>query len=216
LLPGSGFQDENVVADKGSIADLNEVLRRAWVLLERGVEGSAADMRTLVLATRGLDDRPNARTVVLWRVDRARHALYFNTDVRSPKYAELKREPHAALVFYDERAETQLRIRAEIRLCHDDATARAGWAELPAHMRRLFMTQTPPGHEAPGPTTGVPEAWRDHPPPEAEAEGYRNFVTVEAVMLHLDWLHFSSAGHRRAGFSWTHPLGSPHAVWLYP
>jgi pyridoxamine 5'-phosphate oxidase len=201
--------------EHGPTNELSAVLTQAWRLLERGAWDPHAGMRTLVLATCGLDGLPNARTVLLWRAVRERHALYFNTDVRSPKHAELKRTPRALLVLFDEAAETQLRISVDTRIHYDAPITREGWAELPREMRRLFMTQAPPGHVAPGPTPGLPPALqRDIPPPAADAEGYRNFVVVEAIARQLDWLHFSRAGHRRAAFTWDG--AAPRGAWLYP
>src|SRR5690349_8965703 len=90
--------------------DFAAVASDAWSLHEGGASDPAAGMHYPVVATRGLDDLPNARTVLLWRVERARRVLYFGTDIRSPKHAELERTPWALLVFFESAAQTQLRI----------------------------------------------------------------------------------------------------------
>lgn len=194
--------------------DFASILDDAWRLLERGASDPAAGMHYPVLATRGLDDLPNARTVLLWRAERGVRRLYFSTDVRSPKYAELARTPWALLVFYEQAEQTQLRIHAHVHVRGDDALAAAAWRDLPSETRRVFATSVAPGHPAPAPVAG--------PPPEvmnanshAEAAGFQHFVLLEAVVAHLDWLYISPTGHRRAAFTWS-GAGEPQARWLYP
>ena len=191
------------------LADLDSVLAHAWSLLERGAADPNSGMHYPVLATRGLDDLPNARTVLLWRADRARRSLYFHTDARSPKHAELKRLPWALLVFYDPRAETQLRVHASVHLHCDDELTRRAWDDVPAEIRRVFATAEPPGHASSGPMPAPAAA-------ESADTAYRHFVLLEAKVAHLDWLHFAHAGHRRAAFTWTAAADEPQSTWLYP
>lgn len=194
--------------------DFASVLDDAWTLLERGAADAAAGMHYPVMATRGLDDLPNARTLLLWRADRAERRLYFNTDVRSPKYTEIARTPWALLVFYEHAVQTQLRIHAHVHVRRDDAITADAWRDLPPETRRVFATPVAPGHPAPAPVAG--------PPPEAmraagaaDAAGLQHFVVLEAVVAHLDWLYVPTTGHRRAAFTWS-GAGEPQMRWLYP
>jgi len=190
-------------------SNLDAVLAHAWSLLERGAADASSGMHYPVFATRGLDDLPNARTVLLWRADPAHRTLYFHTDARSPKHAELKRLPWSLLVFYDPRAETQLRIHASIHMHSDEELTRRAWDDLPAEVRRVFATAEPPGHASSGPMpTPAPAG-------SAAETAYRNFVLLEAKVAHLDWLHFAHTGHRRAAFTWT-AAEELQSTWLYP
>lgn len=195
--------------------DFTSILADAWSLLERGARDSAAGMHYPVVATRGLDDLPNARTLLLWRVVREQRLLYFCTDARSPKHAELMRTPWALLVCYEREAATQLRIHAHVRFHRDDdALRREAWRETPPETRRVFATSVAPGHAAPAPVAGPPPQAM-HADSAAEEAGYRNFELLEATVAHLDWLYMPSTGHRRAAFTWT--SGSEvEARWLYP
>lgn len=189
-------------------SNLQEVLAHAWALLAHGAQAADSPIHTPVLATVGLDGEPDARTVLLHRADADQRRLYFNTDRRSLKYAEISQTARAMLVFFDPRSETQLRVRADIQMhYHDDLTERL-WHDIPAAGRRLYAIVAAPGTPASGPTAGVPPATSDE-------GGYENFVVLEATPTHLDWLHFSPAGHRRAAFRWTES-GRVEATWLYP
>lgn len=188
--------------------NLQEVLAHAWALLARGAHAADSPVHTPVLATVGLDGEPDARTVLLHSADPDQRRLYFNTDRRSLKYAELSQTSRAMLVFFDPRSETQLRVRADILMhYHDDLTERL-WHELPAAGRRLYATVAAPGTTASAPTAGMP-------PGASEEAGYENFIVLEAIPTHLDWLHFGPAGHRRAAFRWSES-GRVDANWLYP
>lgn len=194
--------------------DYASILRDAWSLLENGARSMTAGMHHPVVATRGLDDLPNARTLLLWRVARGERLLYFNTDSRSPKHAELARTPWAFLVFYEPSAQTQLRIRARVRFRRDDALTRQAWQDLPLETRRVFATPAPPGHLAPAPDTLPPVEALQHDG-EANEAGFSNFELLEAKIAHLDWLYISPSGHRRAAFTWV-SADEPEARWLYP
>lgn len=194
--------------------DYASILHDAWSLLENGAASKSAGMHYPVVATRGLDDLPNARTLLLWRAVRGERVLYFNTDVRSPKHAELARTPWAFLVFHEASVHTQLRIRARIRFRRDDALTREAWHETPAETRRVFATPAEPGAIAPAPEAGPPaQAMRDGC--AVDEAGYRNFELLEAKIAHLDWLYVAPSGHRRAAFTWVSD-DEPQARWLYP
>lgn len=198
----------------GQLWDFASVLRDAWSLLERGAADADAGMHFPVVATRGLDDLPNARTLLLWRVEPAQRILYFNTDVRSPKHAELERLPWALAVFLERAAQTQLRMHLHVRFRRDDALTRRAWEELPVETRRVFATPAPPGYPAPAPVAGPPpEAMRSDP--AADEAGYRNFEVLEAKVAHLDWLYTPPSGHRRAAFTWT-TGDHVECRWVYP
>ncbi|QBQ53699.1 pyridoxamine 5'-phosphate oxidase family protein [Nitrosococcus wardiae] len=196
--------------------NLHFILEEAWRLLQRGYQNPSSRLRTPVLATSGLDGQANARTVVLRRVEPEKRKLFINTDCRSPKYCELLADPRGTFVFFDPETKTQLRIYTEIQIHqHNELTHRA-WQELPASGRKIYKTAAPPGETAPQPTSGFPMPERTHGSvDESIHTGYENFVVLEAIAKHLDWLYFSKQGHRRAGFTWDKE-GLLHASWRYP
>src|SRR5436190_7253198 len=156
------------------------------------------------------------RTVLLWRVEPARRLLYFGTDRRSPKHAELANTPWALLVFYEPAAHTQLRLHATVSFRSDDPLTLQAWRGLPLQTRRVFATPVPPGHAAPVPAT-VPSPAATLDDDALGQAGYRNFELLEVKVVHLDWLYTPPSGHRRAAFTWKFAADTaPQATWIYP
>lgn len=188
------------------------VLAQTWAWLAQRV-ADPDNHAVLATVVRG---EPDARTVVLRRLDvEARH-LFINTDARSPKEGELERNPHVMIVVYDARERTQVRLRASAQLHFDDAVTREAWDALPFEVRRLYMTVAPPGTGAAGPTSGVSDNFeRRAPDMPDDAAGYSHFAVIETTITHLDWLRFEAHGSRRAAFAWDE-RGCLRADWLYP
>ncbi len=188
--------------------ELAEILHDCWRRLAAAVQDRGAPLRTPVLASTALDGTPDARTVILRRVDAARGRLYVNTDRRSPKHAQLREAPAAVLVGFDPRAALQLRLYVEASIHRSDEAVQRAWEALSDAGRRLYMTDAPPGEAAAGPTDGVPAQ-------AGEGAGFAHFVVIEARLTRLDWLHMGAAGHRRALFRWS-DAGTVRGEWLYP
>lgn len=188
--------------------ELDRILADCWRRLAAATGDRAAPLRTPVLASTALDGAPDARTVILRRVEPEQARLYVNTDRRSPKHAQLQEAPRAVLVGFDPQAELQLRLYVETRIRRSDEAVQRAWEALSPDGRRLYLTAAAPGQPAAGPTDGVPgEA--------EEGAGFANFVLIEARLTRLDWLHMGAGGHRRAAFRWTE-AGEIEAAWLYP
>ena len=81
---------------------LDTVLAVAWGLLEEGVTNRRKPFHTPAVASITEDFTPSIRTVVLRGVDQRNKTVWFHTDIRARKYAELTANPSLALLFYDE------------------------------------------------------------------------------------------------------------------
>ena len=65
------------------------------------------------------------------------------------------------------------------------------------------------------PEDGLPHHLKGINPTKKESEsGYENFVVVENKILHIDWLHLASQGHRRLSINFT--SGMPSFQWIIP
>jgi pyridoxamine 5'-phosphate oxidase len=150
------------------------------------------------------------RTVILRGCDVAARILRFHTDVRSAKVAELRRDPRAAMHFYDPQAKIQVRAAGMATLHSADETADAAWAGSRIFSRQCYGVEPPPG--APLKTS------REFSLPElTEAEtspGRANFVAILVEVASFEWLYLASEGHRRAHFAWRGDALS--ATWLSP
>jgi pyridoxamine 5'-phosphate oxidase len=178
--------------------DLQEVLDEAMRLLSHAAADPRSPAHTPTVATVGLDGAPRLRTVVLRGFDAARRELRFHADARSPKVAELGRDPRLGLHVYDPAARVQVRLDVVATLHASDAVADAAWAASQP-MSRVCYGAVP----AQGTAIGEGGAYA-LPASDAQVEaGRTNFVAVIGRIQTLDWLHLAAAGHRRASFRWT-------------
>jgi pyridoxamine 5'-phosphate oxidase len=184
------------------LPDHPEVLRqlesRLWQELALAAHTRGHAWRTPALATLGLDDAPELRTVVLREVDREQQELVIFTDARSPKVAQLTREPRASLLLWSAELGWQLRLGVVITVSTAGLGVSSRWA-------RLKMTPSAQDYLSPL-TPGSPLG---HPQPQRDSR--EHFAVLSAQVLSMDWLDLDRAGHRRARFT----VGE-EPVWLQP
>jgi general stress protein 26 len=196
-------------------SDLPTVLRRLWQHLQHGAASSKSGFHLPTLSTVDRQGTPDARVVVLRRVEPAERVLICHTDRRSPKVADLLHHPAAAWTFYDAPAKVQLRVQGRVTVHTDDALADAQWAASTLSSRRCYLAPEPPGAETKSPSPNLPEAVRNQVPTEAEADpGRANFAVLRTVAERFDWLYLHHAGHRRAAFCWGAESSEPAMRWL--
>jgi len=189
-------------------SDLDAALGQAWQLLEQGAIDRRCPAHTPTLASVGLGGEPQLRTVVLRACDRDSQTLLIHSDHRSPKFAELQRDPRCALHLYDPGQKMQLRVQARASLHTDDAIAERDWSAAQRMSRLVYGVR-----QAPGSVIADPAAAVDGLNQASEAEQRRSFAVIRLQIESLEWLYLAAAGHRRARFR----LGRhPQADWLVP
>lgn len=164
----------------------------AFRLLARGAADRRSPMHTPVLASVDGDGAPALRTVVLRAWDPAARVLRVHTDLRSPKVAELRARPRAALLAYDPGQRVQLRLSGTVSLHAGDAVAASAWAESRPASRTCYAAAHAPGAEVHAPA----------PAPTDTDAGWPNFVAICLRLEVLDYLSLAHSGHRRARFDW--------------
>lgn len=157
--------------------------------LVRGVRDRRSGFHVIGLATTGADGAPRLRSVVLRSCDPAAAAVGFHTDARSPKFAELARDPRAAILAYDGPARLQIRLEGRVSLHRGDETGTAIWRGMQEAARQTYR-----GAHAPGMKVAPSEL--DCTGPEAAAAAH--FVACRLAIATIDVLWLRSAGHRRA------------------
>lgn len=162
----------------------DEAVALCWQLLVRAARDRRAGWRTPVLSTVGVDGAPRARVVVLRKAEPAPGLLWFHTDMRSGKYAELRSTPRAALTFWDARRALQLRVEGVATMESDPATLAEHWARVPEPARRNYETVEAPGRPLEGPTV-------------LSGDGFPNFSVIAVRAERLEWLWLGPDGHRR-------------------
>jgi pyridoxine/pyridoxamine 5'-phosphate oxidase len=172
---------------------LDAVLDHAWARLLAGARGRSDPFHQGVLAN--VADGPEARYAVLRAVDPEAATVAFHTDRRSPKFAQLQRDPRMAWCFFGHGE--QVRLGGEVTLHADDGDADAAWAAVGRLSRRTYSGPLAPGSPIDEPLTasaGLAAA------PGDAAEARSHFVLARVGVLRLDWLSLAASGHRRAAF----------------
>jgi pyridoxamine 5'-phosphate oxidase len=168
-----------------------EIRQQIWKELGRASVDRHHEWRTPVLATVGCDGSPNARTVVLRKVDARILTFCFYTDARSAKVSEITKEPKAVLAFWSGRLNWQLRVKVEISVATDGPEIQALWQRIQQSASAAdFLATEAPGTER---TTGFDTA--------QNLSGDHHFALLNAQVLQMDWLELGRGGHRRASMS---------------
>ncbi|WP_423395228.1 pyridoxamine 5'-phosphate oxidase family protein [Burkholderia sp. LMG 21824] len=173
---------------------LVQTYERLWSCLESGVSAQRSPFTMLQAATLGVDGTPKVRTIVLRQVSRAGRVLSFHTDARSEKVAELRRDPHIALVANDLDALVQIRVEGIASICDDEAQRRAVWQSSRPHTLLLYRAPLPPGTPVESPEAAHADS------AASTDDGYDNFCLLRVSVTRIDWLELARAGHRRAVF----------------
>jgi pyridoxamine 5'-phosphate oxidase len=170
------------------------ILADLWSRLHQGKADPNHPFHWPGIATINEIQGVTARTVVLRRVDEAPRLLWFHTDRRSAKFADLLNDATVAWLFYDHPSRLQVRVHSQATLHTNDAVAQEQWVAAPGHMRELYRTPLSPGAVLPQIHSAKPTGGSD---------GRDHFAVVSCKVESIDWLYLHPNAHRRARFSWS-------------
>jgi general stress protein 26 len=176
---------------------LADLQRHIWTQLQRSVLDKFHEWRTPVLATVDTDGAPQVHMVILRQVDVSTHQLRFFTDSHSPKVAQLLAEPRASLLFWSNRLNWQLRVRAQVTVLLEGPTVDSAWDSL---------ARSPEGPDDFSVT--VPGTFLAGDAAAGESSPHLTILVAE--VSEIDWLELARSGHRRAR------LRGKEAQWLVP
>lgn len=168
-----------------------EIWSRLAAEFTRAAASARHPLHLVTVATLGADGGPQARTVVLRGFDAERRVLWFHTDSRSPKAAEIARDGRVALHWYDAAARLQIRMSADAVLHHGDPVARAAWEAAQPMSRACYASPTPPGTRL----TAFPAA--AEAPAAADDLGLAHFALVRCRFTAVELLALHASGHER-------------------
>lgn len=195
--------------------NLTELEKDCWVRLLNGSLKSRDALHNPVVANVN-SYGVNLRTVVLRAVNTSEKKLFFHTDIRSGKWAELEKQNQISWLFYDAAARFQIRVGGQATLHTIDALADTAWAKSNASSRKIYMGPLAPSQITMLPASSLPPAFEDKDPTIEESEiGRKNFGIVETTADWMEWLWLNSKGHRRASFKYKEDK-SIEADWLLP
>jgi pyridoxamine 5'-phosphate oxidase len=167
-----------------------EAWRRLSAELAAAVASGRHPLHLLTVATVGDDGSPESRTVVLRGFDAVGRALWFHTDIRSPKAGQIARDCRLALHWYDPQARLQIRIAARAAVHHLDPIARAAWLASQPMSRACYGSAAAPG-------TPLPEFTPPRESLEADAAGLANFAVIRCRFAAVELLALHATGHER-------------------
>ena len=176
---------------KYGLREPQDIRQQIWKELGRASVDRHHAWRTPVLATVGCDGSPNARTVVLRKVDASQQTFCIYTDARSAKVSELAKEPEAMFVFWSARLNWQLRVKAEISISTEGPELQTLWQRVQQSASAAdYMASAAPGTERPKGYSAEQILCGDH-----------YFALLTSQVLQMDWLELGHGRHRRARLS---------------
>ena len=171
-------------------------------LLSNGAKDRNHAFHTPVFSNNSDNKSINSRVVVLRKFNEEDLTLSFNTDYRSPKIIDLKKNNISSFVFYDSKIKIQLRIKTITSIHHNDKVTKAAWEQTRLFSRKCYLTQKAPSSITTIPEDGISGHLKGIDPLQTESEvGYKNFTVITNLIQEIDWLYLASSGHRRLKIS---------------
>lgn len=170
-------------------------IAQVWDVL-LAAANSRSPFNFLQLATIELDGSPQLRTIVVRGWDRERAAISFVTDMRSPKVAEILRDPRVSLVGFDGEKAVQLRLSGIASVVADEAARKSMWDTLRHRTLVLFDAPFAPG-------TLIDDAGRplaQMPDDDGSADPYDRFAVLDVAIDRAEWLDLAAEPHERRRF----------------
>tara|TARA_B100001250_G_C19691648_1_gene740581 strand:- start:56 stop:637 length:582 start_codon:yes stop_codon:yes gene_type:complete len=171
----------------------NDIFSNQWNQLELAVKDAKHNYHLFALSTIDANS-PDLRTVVLRNVNKNKYSISFHTDIRSPKFKQITKNPNVSVLFYDVQARTQIRIIGTASICGDEDMLKSLWGKLSKESKDCYMGEVPPSGPLHGRTT-INKIKETNPD-----DGYNNFARVTIHVSKMDVLLLHHLGHRRIEF----------------
>ena len=192
--------------------DFNEIKKKIWLMLDDAITNRASQFRIPTFICGDQSDF-DGRIVVLRKSNQKDNIVQFHSDIRSDKIEKLKRNPKAAMLFYDKEEKIQVRLKVECLVNHNNEITKESWSKTQHISRKCYLVDNGPGSESKIPTSGLkPELDNFEFTMEQSEEGYKNFTVIQCKIKSIEWLYLAAKGHRRARFD----LENNRNTWLVP
>ena len=192
--------------------DFNEIKKKIWLMLDDAITNRASQFRIPTFICGDQSDF-DGRIVVLRKSDQINNLVQFHSDIRSDKIEKLKKNPKAAMLFYDKDEKIQVRLKIECVVNHNNEITKESWSKTQHISRKCYLVDNGPGSESASPTSGLkPELDNFDYTKEQSEEGYKNFTVIQCKIKSMEWLYLAAKGHRRAKFD----LDNNKDSWLVP
>ena len=192
--------------------DFSEIKKKIWLMLNDAVTNRASQFRIPTFICGDQSDF-DGRIVVLRKSNQKDNIVQFHSDIRSDKIEKLKRNPKAAMLFYDKEEKIQVRLKVECLVNHNNEITKESWSKTQHISRKCYLVDNGPGSESKTPTSGLkPELDNFEFTMEQSEEGYKNFTVIQCKIKNIEWLYLAAKGHRRARLD----LEKNKENWLVP
>ena len=192
--------------------DFNEIKKKIWLMLDDAITNRASQFRIPTFICGDQSDF-DGRIVVLRKSDQLNNTVQFHSDIRSDKIEKLKKNPKAAMLFYDKDEKIQVRLKIECIVNHNNEITKESWSRTQHISRKCYLFDNGPGSESASPTSGLkPELDNFEFTMEQSEKGYKNFTVIQCKIKLIEWLYLAAKGHRRARFD----LETNKDTWLVP
>ena len=192
--------------------DFNEIKKKIWLMLDDAITNRASQFRIPTFICGDQSDF-DGRIVVLRKSDQLNNTVQFHSDIRSDKIGKLKKNPKAAMLFYDKDEKIQVRLKIECVINHNNEVTKESWSKTQHISRKCYLVDNGPGSESASPTSGLkPELNNFEFTMEQSEKGYKNFTVIQCKIKSIEWLYLAAKGHRRARFD----LETKKDTWLVP
>ena len=192
--------------------DFNEIKKKIWLMLDDAITNRASQFRIPTFICGDQSDF-DGRIVVLRKSDQLNNIVQFHSDIRSDKIEKLKKNPKAAMLFYDKDEKIQVRLKIECVVNYNNEISKESWSKTQHISRKCYLVDNGPGSESASPTSGLkPELDNFEFTMEQSEEGYKNFTVIQCKIKLIEWLYLAAKGHRRARFD----LETKKNTWLVP
>ena len=192
--------------------DFSEIIKKIWLMLDDAITNRGSQFRIPTFICGDQTDF-DGRIVVLRKSDQKNNTVQFHSDIRSDKIDKLKKNPKAAMLFYDKEEKIQVRLKVECVVNHNNDVTKESWSKTQHISRKCYLVDNGPGSESETPTSGLkPELDNFKFTMEQSEKGYKNFTVIQCKIKSIEWLYLAAKGHRRAKFN----LETNKDTWLVP
>ncbi|MDC0151060.1 pyridoxamine 5'-phosphate oxidase family protein [Candidatus Pelagibacter sp.] len=192
--------------------NFSEIKKKIWLMLDDAITNRGSQFRIPTFIC-GDQSEFDGRIVVLRKSDKKNNIVQFHSDIRSDKIKKLKRNPKAAMLFYDKEEKIQVRLKVECVVNYKNDVTKESWSKTQHISRKCYLVDNGPGSESDTPTSGLkPELDNFEFTMEQSEEGYKNFTVIQCKVKSIEWLYLAAKGHRRAKFD----LETNKDTWLIP
>lgn len=173
----------------------NQLETDIWQQLLRASADKHHEWRSPILVTNGLKIEhdeftyPEARTIILRKVDVDTKTLTFYTDSRSPKVEQITANPHATLVFWSKRLNWQLRVKVTVSVDTDSDMNKQTWQKIKQSPSAIdYLSTNAPGEKRENLNVNSQQIHNQ--------TAY--FAMLITKVVSIDWLALNRSGHQRA------------------